>query len=79
MKYESGEVVEVGDHVLIENGKTIGTVNAIVETAAQMDEWGVDERGISIESEPFGLVYWPSSETVDPVILVGRKGKKKET
>ncbi len=72
MKYATGEEVKVGDSVLIENGKTPGIVHAVVETPTQMKEWGVDELGISIESEPFGLVYWPSSETEDPVIFKER-------
>ena len=72
MKYLTGEEVKVGDRVFIENGKTSGVVHAVIETSAQMKEWGVDEPGISIEAEPFGLVYWPSSEIDDPVIFDGR-------
>jgi hypothetical protein len=78
MKYVTGEEVEVGDQVLIENGKTEGVVHAVVETLTQMQEWGVDEPGLSIKSAPFGLVFWPSSETEDPVIFKGRlEGIKK--
>lgn len=73
MRYVTGEEVKVGDRVLIERGKTEGIVYSIVETDKQMQEWGVDEAGISIESAPFGLVFWPLSETEDPVVFRGRK------
>ncbi len=73
MRYSTGELVEVGDSVLIEGGKTAGIVHAVVESPKQMLEWGVDEAGLSIESEPFGLVFWPASEIESPVIFNGRK------
>jgi len=73
MRYKSGEVVELGDLVLIEKGKTPGRVHAIVESDADMKEWGLDEAGISIESKPFGLVFWPEAEVNDPVIFKNRK------
>lgn len=72
MKYLTGETVKIGDRVLIENGKTTGIVSSVVETVSQMQEWGVDEYGLSIESAPFGLVFWPLSEVEDPVIFKGR-------
>lgn len=65
----TGEEVQVGDQVLIENGKTKGVVHSVIETPAQMQEWGVDEFGVLIESAPFGLVFWPSSEVDDPVVF----------
>lgn len=72
MRYKTGELVKVGDSVLIEKRKTEGVVHAIVESQNQMFEWGVDEAGISIKSEPFGLVFWPASEAEDPVIFIER-------
>lgn len=72
MKYVTGVDVKVGDRVLIEHGKTAGIVHSVVETDEQMREWGVDEAGISIASAPFGLVFWPLSETEDPVYFSGR-------
>ena len=72
MKYATGEEVKVGDRVLIELGRTEGIVESVVETPKQMQELGVDEAGISIESAPFGLVFWPLSEVEDPVIFKER-------
>ncbi|HCE6863657.1 TPA: hypothetical protein NHP29_000199 [Pseudomonas aeruginosa] len=73
MKYLTGETVELGDLVLIESGKTLGVVYAIIETPEDALNWGLGEAGISIEAEPFGLVFWPQSETEDPVRFISRK------
>jgi hypothetical protein len=75
MRYKTGEIVKVGDSVLIENGKTPGVVYSVVETPIHIKEWGLEEAGLSIESEPFGLVFWPKTEEDDPVIFVARKAK----
>ncbi len=73
MRYASGELVELGDCVLLEQGRTKGVVQAIIETPEQMAEWGLDEPGLLLASEPFGLVFWPESEPYDPVIFVSRQ------
>lgn len=72
MKYLSGEEVVTGDLVFIENGKTKGAIHSVIETREQMEEWGLDEPGVMIESEPFGLVFWPQSEVDDPVVFSSR-------
>jgi hypothetical protein len=40
MHYSSGEIVEVGDSVALEYGKTPGLVHAVIESPQQIDEWG---------------------------------------
>lgn len=72
MNYLSGEEVVTGDLVFIENGKTKGTIHSVIETKEQMEKWGLDEPGVMIESEPFGLVFWPQSEVDDPVVFSNR-------
>ena len=72
MKYKTGEVVQIGDSVLIENGATPGIVSKIIETQDQMDEWGVEDMGLFIESGPFGLVFWSESDE-DSVKFVSRR------
>lgn len=71
MNYKSGEQVMIGDLVLIEEGKTQGTVSAIVEQSQEMFSWNVDEKGLLIEAAPFGLVFWPNSDP-DPVVFLAR-------
>ena len=73
MNYFSGETVELGDSVTLEYGKTPGVVCAVIESPQQINEWALDEPGIMIEAEPFGMVFWPESETYDPVIFIARK------
>ncbi len=68
MRYKTGENVEVGDSVLIEHGKAPGVVNSVVETDSDMKDWALNEQGIMIESQSFGLVFCPSSSD-DPVVL----------
>ncbi|MDH1622139.1 hypothetical protein N5F07_13280 [Pseudomonas chengduensis] len=73
MNYSTGEVVEIGDSVALEYGKTPGVVQVVIETPQQIEEWALDEPGIMVEAEPFGWVFWPASETYDPVIFIARK------
>ncbi len=73
MMYQSGQYVELGDRVVVENGKTPGIVHAIVGTEDQMKQWGVDETGLLLESKPFGLLFWPESE--EPAVLVCRSNR----
>jgi hypothetical protein len=57
----------------LEYGKTLGVVQVVIETPQQIEEWGLDEPGIMVEAEPFGWVFWPTSEPYDPVIFIARK------
>lgn len=73
-RYEDGLEVKVGDSVLLENGRTPGTVELIVITAEEMKQIGVDEPGVSLISPPFGRVYLPDwSLLEDPLRLVSRE------
>jgi hypothetical protein len=62
MQYKSGEFVELFDRVVIENGNKPGIVHSIIESDADMKQWGVDEHGLLLESKPFGIVFWPATE-----------------
>ncbi len=72
-RYEDGSEIKVGDSVLLENGRTPGTVELIVTTAEEMRQIGVDEPGVSLLSPPFGRVYLPDwSLLEDPLRFVSR-------
>jgi len=45
-EYPDGKRIEVGDSVLIEHGRTPGTVELLVRTDAEMAAIGVSEPGI---------------------------------
>ncbi len=72
MEYITGELIQIGDKVLIEDGTTEGTILAIVENSTQMQEWGVNETGVLIKALPFGLVFWPLPDSDDPIIFKQR-------
>lgn len=58
MLYLSGEIVQIGDKILIEHGRTEGIVFAIVETSEQLTKWDLDTPCLMIQAEPFGFVSW---------------------
>ena len=71
--YPDGAEVMVGDSVLIEKGTTPGVVEFVVTSDEQMKETGVEEPGVMLTADTFGLVYLPQwSLEEDPLILVSR-------
>ena len=72
LRYTTGEVAEIGDSVLIEHGRTPGELYAIIASDNDENEWSLEEPGFMVKAEPFGLVFWPQSDT-DPVIFVSRR------
>lgn len=72
-KYENGSEILVRDSVLLENGRTPGTVEFIVTTAEEMWAINAEEPGVMLESPPFGRVYLPQwCLTDDPLRFVSR-------
>jgi hypothetical protein len=73
-KYEDGSEIMIGDSVLLENGRTQGTVEFIVTTAAEMKATNVEGPGVMLKSPPFGRVYLPQwSLEEDPLRFVSRE------
>jgi hypothetical protein len=60
MTYPDGAEMRVGDAVSFENGRAEGTIEAIVERD-HLAEFGVDEPGVMLKSDPFGRVFIPQS------------------
>ena len=59
--------------MLLENGRTPGTVEFIVITAEEMKATNVEEPGVMLKSPPFGRVYLPQSSLAeDPLRFVSR-------
>jgi hypothetical protein len=74
--YADGSQVQVGDSVLIEHGRTAGTVELVVCTAQQMAEIGVTQPGVMLLSAPFGRVYLPQDcWYMDPLLFVSHGPK----
>jgi hypothetical protein len=75
-KYPDGSDVNVGDSVLLENGRTPGIVEFIVVTPEEMKATNVQEPGVMLKSPPFGRIYLPKwSLQEDPLRLVSRASK----
>jgi hypothetical protein len=73
LTYLDGSKIEVGDSVLIENGRTPGVVMQLAESRAEMSECGVTLPGVMLKSAPFGLVYLPvETWKDDPLEFVSR-------
>lgn len=73
LEYASGEVVEIGDNVLIEQGRTVSVVEHIIESTQEMRDWHVDVKGVLLRSSPFAAAFWPFDEKHDPVVFVSYK------
>ena len=72
-KYQDGSDILIGDHVLLENGKTPGVVDRIITTKVEAKDINVEEVGIMLKSPPFGLVYLPKHWLEeDPLRFVSR-------
>lgn len=69
MKYISGETVKIGDHVLIEDGRTKARVKYILDTAEKYIACNLTEPCLILESKPFGLVSW---QVEDNMVFIGR-------
>jgi hypothetical protein len=59
MTYSDGSVANIGDTVLIENGRVLATIKHFIQSRDQLTEWGVEEPGVMFESEPFALLFIP--------------------
>ena len=73
-KYQDGSEIMVGDSVLLENGRTPGTVELIVTSDEEMKAINVKEFGVMPQSPPFGRVYLPQWSLIEePLRLVSRE------
>jgi hypothetical protein len=71
LKYKNGIIIKKSDFVLIEKGKTKGKIYDIIDTEEKEKYWGVNEKGVIIESSSFGLVFW-SMDDGDDIVFVER-------
>jgi hypothetical protein len=77
--YQDGTEMRVGDTVLIERGRTPGTIVEILEGDAYLKQWNVEEPGVMVKSLPFGVAFLPVSTFPDnPVVLVARNASQQD-
>jgi len=53
ISYQDGTEMRVGDAVLIEHGRTPGTISELIQVNADFTQWNVTEPGVMIKSAPF--------------------------
>jgi hypothetical protein len=65
IRYIDNTPANVGDTILIDNGERTGRVVAIVQDEMHMREWGVDEPGLMVESDYYGMLFVPADQISD--------------
>ena len=66
-----GNEMGIGDKVIFENGKTAGVITHVLEEPLDLETWGLEEMGIMVESETFGMAFLPVSCFIDQEVQVG--------
>jgi len=73
ISYQDGTQIQVGDSVLIERGRTPGIIIQVIESFSDLTQWNLEEPGVMIKSQPFGLAFFPvSSFDDDPIVFIDR-------
>ena len=71
--YPDGTEARVGDTVALAHGAHRGTVRQIIESAADIDAWNLDEPGLLIDTFYGGFVFHPTHQlTDDEIVFVSR-------
>jgi hypothetical protein len=71
IRYASGEESLPGDRLDFDG--TPGVVEAVLGTPAEWERWGLEEPGLMIKAEPYGLVFQPVAMCDwTEVVLLGR-------
>ena len=73
ISYPDDTVAQVGDVVALAHGVHRGTVTHIIESAADVGTWNLDEPGLMIDTSYGGAVFHPThSLTDDEIVFVSR-------
>lgn len=71
--YPDGTEARVGDAVALAHRTHIGTVHHVIESAAEIESWNLDEPGLMIDTSYGGLVFHPKhSLTINEIEFVSR-------
>jgi hypothetical protein len=71
--YPDGTEARVGDAVALAHRSHTGTVQHVIESAAELKSWNFDEPGLMIDTAYGGLVFHPvHSLTSDEIEFVSR-------
>jgi len=71
--YPDGAEARVGDAVALAHRAHTGTVHQVIESAAEIEFWNLEEPGLMIDTSYAGLVFHPKhSLTIDEIEFVSR-------
>ena len=65
IRYLDNIPANVGDTILIDNGERTGCVVCVIQNETRMADWGVDESGLMVESDYYGLLFVPADQITD--------------
>lgn len=72
--YPDGTEARVGDTVRVAHGAHTGVVRHVLESAADLDAWGLEEPGVMIDTSYGGLVFYAQHSLTDDEILLVSSG-----
>jgi hypothetical protein len=73
IKYPDGSEARVGDAIALAHRAHTGTVRHIIESAADLEVWDLDEPGLMIDTSYGGLVFHPQHRLAeDEIVFVSR-------
>jgi hypothetical protein len=75
IRYADGAPAYVGDTVSIDNGERQGRIAAVIEHEADLADWGVEEPGLMIESEYYGLLFVGAADIPEMECRLISRGK----
>jgi hypothetical protein len=55
--YPDGSEARSGDYVAIDSGARTGMVEAVIDTIEELEIWNLEERGLMVKSDYYGLVF----------------------
>jgi len=67
--YPDGTEARVGDTVALAHGAHTGRVTHIIESAAEVAAWNIDEPGLMIDTSYGGAVFYPKDSLIDDEIV----------
>jgi hypothetical protein len=71
--YPDGSEIRVDDSVLLHHRTYTGTVRHIIDSAADVEAWNLEEPGLMIDTSYGGLVFHPKqSLNADEIVFVSR-------
>lgn len=56
-RYRDGTLVQQGERVFIPSEQVHGTVDRLIQSTLDQREWNVDEPGVMLQAEEFGLLF----------------------